>query len=144
VFEISNNEGELLNENFGLYNSSENLTMYFDARYIDDYKMTDLSINNNNGQIFNCEIVDLMFDKYKTIKIPYRRVSLFSTLPHEENGFIENNWKLKATRWNQVRYHNEIRLNENLIKEDGLSTLQFVEYGTHKPEDNVTIIDIGI
>jgi hypothetical protein len=144
VFEISNNEGELLNKNFGLYNSSENLTMYFDARYIDEYKMTDLSINNNNGQIFNCEIVDLMFDEYKTIKIPYRRVSLFSTLHHEENGFIENNWKLKATRWNQVRYHNEIRLNENLIKEDGLSTLQFVEHGIHKPEDNVTIIDIGI
>jgi hypothetical protein len=144
VFEISNNEDELLNKNFGDYTSSNNLTMYFDARYIDDYKMTDLSINNNNGQIFNCEIIDLTFDDYKTIKIPHRRKSLFSTLPHDENGFVENNWKLKATRWNQVRFHNEVNLNENLIKQDGLSTLQFIEHGTHNPEDNVTIIDIGL
>jgi len=139
VFEISTN-----GENFNKHLLSNDLTMYFDANNIHEYKLTDLSGNDNSGQIFNCEIVELSLNENKTIKIPYRRKSLFKTLDHEENGFVENNWKLKATRWNQVRYYNEVCLNDDLIKNDGLSTLEYIEYGTHKPEDNVTIIDIGL
>jgi hypothetical protein len=144
ILEIGTNNNKLLNENFNKYQSSDKLTMYFDANHIHEYKLSDLSGNNNLGQIFNCEIIDLSLNEYKTVKIPYRRKSLFKTLDHEENGFVENNWKLKATRWNQVRYYNEVCLNDDLIKNDGLSTLEFIEYGIHKPEDNVTIIDIGL
>jgi hypothetical protein len=118
--------------------------MYFDVNHIHEYKLIDLSGNKNFGQIFNCEIVELSLNENKTVKIPYRRKSLFKTLDHEENGFVDNNWKLKATRWNQVRYYNEVCLNDDLIKNDGLSTLEYIEYGIHKPEDNVTIIDVGL
>jgi len=144
IYEISNCGDKLLTEDFGQYKSSNNLIMYFDGNHIHEYKLTDLSNNTNNGEIVNCEIVDSCVDEYKVIKIPHRRKSLFKTLEHEENGFVENNWKLKATRWNQIRFHNEVCLNDNLIKNDGLSTLEYIEHGVHKPEDNVTIIDVGV
>jgi len=144
IFEISNGSGKLFNENFGKYNSCESLIMYFDANHIHNYKLTNLSPNNNIGKIVNCEIIDSNIGEYKTIKIPHRRKSIFKSLKHEQNGFVDNNWKLKATRWNQVRFHNEVCLNDELIKNDGLSTLKYIEHGTHKPEDNVIIIDVGI
>ena len=59
------------------------------------------------------------------------------------NGFENNKWKTQFTRWNQLRFQNEVLLDDNLIKNDGLSTLEFIEHGrTH--ENKITHINIGI
>jgi hypothetical protein len=34
--------------------------------------------------------------------------SLFKSLKHDENGFLGNKWKDQATRWNQLRFQNEV------------------------------------
>lgn len=143
IKEISHNKKELLNKDFGDYHSSNNLVIYYDVNHIERYQLTDLSGNGYHGKIEKCEIVNLKINKYKTVFIPHRRKSLFEVLPHEENGFVDNKWKNKATRWNQLKFYNEVSINPQLIKNDGLSTLEYVEHGVIV-EDNVTKINVGL
>jgi len=129
--------------NFGDYKSADLITLYYDARYVREYRLMDLSGNNNRGEIVNCEIVDVELSKFKEIKIPHRRDSLFESLPHEENGFFENKWKDQCTRWNQLRFINEVSTNNQLLYNDGLSDLEYIEHG-RIAADNVTHINVGI
>jgi gliding motility-associated-like protein len=90
--------------------------VYSNEDYKNDWGGKDLSGNNNDGEILGCAIVDMEIDSYTEMKIPHRKKSLFKLLPHEENGFLGNRWKDHATRWNQLRFHNEVFLNPKLIK----------------------------
>jgi len=143
IEEISKNRYFGLTQNFGNYISSHTLQTYYDAKFIKDYKLIDLSGNGNDGEIVNCEITELEFEQHKEVKIPFRRESKFGSLPHIENGFFNNKWKQQATRWNQLRFQNEVLLDDTLIKNDGLSTLEFIEHGRTR-ENNITHINIGI
>jgi hypothetical protein len=87
--------------------------------------------------------VDLILDITTDVLIPFRRKSLFETLPHEENGFLDNKWKDQSTRWNQLRFINEVSTNYELLYNDGLSDLSFVEHGITK-ENNITFVTVGI
>lgn len=143
ILEISKTDN-LLNSDFGEYNSSKDLLMYYDANYIKDYRLVDLSGNKYHGKIVKCGIVDTKINKYKKLEIPHRRKSLFKTLSHKKNGFVNNKWKKQATRWNQLRFHNEVYINDDLINNDGLSTLEYVEHGLNQLKDNIVIIDVGL
>ena len=139
IKEISNNNTDLR-----LYKSSKFLKTYYDANHIEEYKLIDLSGNDNVGEIINCEIIDDNFDEYTEVKIPYRKKSLFQLLPHEENGFVGNKWKDQSTRWNQLRFQNEVAKHISLINNEGLSTLQYHTYGINKFENNITQINVAI
>jgi hypothetical protein len=143
ILEIANNKAFGLTQNFGNYINSHSLKLYYDAKFIKDYKLMDLSGNLNDGEIFDCEMVEVEFDEYKTIKIPHRREGIFYTLEHEENGFLDNKWKTQFTRWNQLRYYNEVSKNDDLLEDDGLSNLEFIEYGVTN-NDKITHINVGI
>jgi hypothetical protein len=119
------------------------LVTYYDANFIEDYKLTDLK-GKNDGVIKNCEIVNVNFEEFTNIKIPHRRKCIFKSLKHEENGFMGNKWKDQATRWNQLRFHNEVSLNSELLENDGLSTLSFHIHGKEKNENKVTQINVGL
>ena len=54
-----------------------------------------------------------------------------------------NKWKDQATRWNQLRFHNEVSLNDELLNNDGLSTLIFHTHGKHR-ENKITQINVGL
>lgn len=138
IFELSNTE-----KDFKKLDSSYSLQTYYDANHILHYKLKDLSRNNNDGEIINCEIIDLDFDNYTEIEVPYRRNSTFQSLSHEENGFLGNAWKDKCTRWNQLRFQNEVYRHVSLINRDGLSTLKYKTHGIVK-EENITQITVGI
>ena len=142
IMEISQTKTELLTNNFGNYKSSSSLITYYDANHIKNYKLVDLK-GKNDGVIEKCEIVDLEFNEYTDIKIPYRRKSKFKSLPHEENGFLGNKWKDQATRWNQLRFNNEVSTNDELLNNDGLSTLTFHIHGKNK-DNKVTQINVGL
>lgn len=118
-------------------------TLSYDTRKIKNYKLLDESDNKNHGQIVNCEIVNLTFDDYKKIKVPFRRPSTFLLLPHEENGFFENKWKDQSTRWNQLRFLNEVSTNSDLLNNDGLSDLEYIEYGK-VIKNNIIHVNVGI
>jgi hypothetical protein len=131
------------NSTYFLNKVRDSLLLYYDANFIDNYKLTDLSGNDNDGEIVNCEIVDLDIEEYKIVKIPHRRDCTFYLQDHEENGFLNNRWKTDATRWNQLRFHNEVSKNDELLENDGLSDLQYIEHGI-EVVDNITHINVGI
>jgi hypothetical protein len=143
IDEISNNTRYYLNQSFGSYNAEESLKLCYDSNYINDYKLTDLSGNGNHGEIINCNVNRYRYPDYSEVKVPHRRKSTFKSLTHEENGFVDNKWKDQATRWNQLRYHNETRLNPELTKNDGLSDLKFLTHDIIKI-NNITHINVGL
>ena len=142
IKEISQNHSEMLTTNFGNYKSSHSLKTYYDANHIRNYKLIDLSGNHNDGIIKDASIENETYDEYKDVNIPFRRQSKFYSLKHDENGFLGNKWKDQATRWNQLRFQNEVYKNK-LIKDDGMSTLKFTLHGKTK-EGNVTNINVGL
>jgi hypothetical protein len=144
IIEIVENKTNFLNKNFGNYSAAHNLLVYYESSYSRDYKLVDLSNHQNMGEIINCEIIEMETPNTIEFEIPHRRESLFKSLKHDENGFIGNRWKDDNTRWNQLRFTNEIIENTNLTKHDGLSDLKFIEYGVEKVNDNFQIINVGI
>jgi len=143
ILEISTNEKNSLMKPFGNYKSKDSLKLYFDANVIEYYTLLDITNSGIEGKIFDCEIIDEVYDEYSEIKIPHRRKGLFESLKHEENGFTGYSWKDHATRWNQLRFHNEIFYNNDLIDEDGLSNLKYTEHGKRR-DNNITHINVGI
>jgi len=143
IEEISQNKFFGLTQNFGNYKSDYKLVLYYDAKFIKGYQLIDLSDKRNNGWIYNCEIVGYTFDDYKEIKVPYRRESTFKLIPHEENGYENGGWKNQTTRYNQLRYHNEVLTNSVNFKDDGISKCTFREYGKNTV-DNIIQVNVGI
>ena len=143
IKEISTNQFFGLTQNFGKYESSHTLKLAYDAKFVRDYKLVDLTGNGNDGIINNCEIVGYSFDEEKVIQIPFRRNCTFKLLYHEENGYVGNGWKDVTTRYNQLKYHNEVDMGYRDTKKDGLSNLQFKEHSNTKIENQSHIL-VGI
>ena len=143
ILEISENKYKGLSQNFGNYKSADSIELYYDSKFIKEYKLIDLSGNGNHGEIVNCEIVEFDLSNHKEINVPFRRKSLFESLPHEENGFLNNKWKDQSTRWNQLRFINEVSTDDQLLKNDGLSNLEYIEHG-RITEGNITHVNVGI
>ena len=112
----------------------------YDAKFIKDYKLIDLSGKGNDGRITNCEIVGYLLDDTKKITIPYRRSSTFKLIPHEENGFVKGAWKSGTTRFNQLRYFNEVVRGHKPTKEDGLNSCQFKELNSARIKNQTHIL----
>ena len=142
ILEISQNSKLPLTQNTKNYKSATKLKLYYDSSYIKSYSLIDLSGNENNGEIINCEIINVEIGDKKLVKVPHRRKSVFKLLKHEENGFLGNKWKDQATRWNQLKFHNEVRNNDYIAKNDGLSTLDFKEVELKKMSDKITHINV--
>lgn len=145
IYDISNSDEKnikLTNE-IGTYNNANDLKLYYDSNFIRDYKLVDLSGNKNDGEIFNCEMISIPLEESVKLSIPYRRNGTFYLLPHEENGYLNNKWKSQYTRYNQLRYHNEVMTNDSLMLKDGLSDLKYLEYGT-ETNKNITQVNVGL
>jgi len=140
IREISNNQFFGLTQNFGEYVSSEKLKLYYDPKFIKGYKLIDLSGNGNDGNIIKCEIVGNTLDATKTIQIPFRRESMFELLYHEENGYVDGAWKDITTRYNQLRYHNEVAKGYRNTKDDGLSNCTYKELSNTTIENETHLV----
>jgi len=144
ILEISTNETKSLMKPFGNYKSNSSLKTYFDANVIEYYTLLDITNSGLEGKIVNCEIVDEEYPEFTEVKIPHRRQSTFRLLKHEENGFLGNGWKDQSTRWNQLRFQNEVFHNYELIKNDGLSTLEFIEHSKFHHSNKIMHVNVGI
>ena len=121
---------------------NKDILLHYDSNYIKDNVLIDLSGNNVNGEIVNCNIVKKRIFKNQS-SIPYRRKSKFLLLEHENNGFENNKWKTNFTRYNQLRFYNEVSKNDNLLYNDGLSTLKYVINYSVKNK-NITQLNVAI
>lgn len=144
-FETVLNDDEVtsISNDYDNISKIDSLKIHYDTNRIENYKLVDLTNGGNDGYIKKCEIVEENVTEFNNVKIPHRRNGLFTSLKHEENGFLGNKWKDQSTRWNQLRFVNEVSNNIELIKNDGLSTLEFIEYGKIK-RNNTTHINVGI
>jgi hypothetical protein len=90
-----------------------------------NYQLNDLSSYNNHGNLYK-----VYFDKFKTpvnyySYIPHRRQSKLLKLNHKDCGFNGGRWVDDNSRWNQLRYNNEVQLGSHDNIKDGLSTCKF-------------------
>ena len=77
------------------------------------------------SQIVDCEVIKYDLPKHRVLKVPYRRTSEYKTLKHENNGFLTTGWKDITTRYNQLKFMNEVMYGSTTLEQDGLSTLKF-------------------
>jgi hypothetical protein len=138
---LSDSDIKLLSNNEIIDES--NAIIYLDAERVADYRLKNLGNTKVTSKLINCEIVNLNIPKYTNIRIPLRRESKFRVLSHEDNGFFKNAWKHQETRWNQLRFINEVSTNSELLENDGLSTLQFVEHNKVR-NNNILYTNVGI
>lgn len=122
-------EVEEISENryFGLtyFTSAQELITYYDSAFTKNYQLVDLSENRNRGRIYNCEIVKYKEEGTSILKVPFRRDSKFTTLNHENNGFQNGGWKDINTRYNQLKFNNEVMKGYLNTKEDGLNNCEY-------------------
>jgi hypothetical protein len=117
------------------YNSSENLKLYYDFKFI----MLDNSYNYEKGKVVNFVNPKQFGTTYnsipksqneleqKRISIPARRSSTFEMIKHKPEGYLEGGWKSESTRLNQIRFYNQVINNESNLTTDGLSTLKYTK-----------------
>ena len=107
-----------------------------------NYKLIDLSGNDTYNLLVDtdCKLIDI-----QTVieYIPYRRDSKIKFLNHESNGFDGGRWKDDLTRWNQLRYVNEVSKGHNAHIEDGLTTLEYTHHG-ERIKDRYHHLNVGI
>lgn len=132
-----------LTSDFYTYESSENLVTYYDSRLIRKYKLIDLASGKTPGEIVKGYQSKLMTDKKYHIYTPLRRKSKIQKLTHEENGFVGGRWKSDLTRWNELRYTNEVQNGSYDSVADGLSTCEFTQHSRVK-QDNYIHLNVGI
>lgn len=140
IIEISNNKHFGLTQNFGEYKSADKLKVYYDAKHIKNYKLIDLSGNENSGKIFNCEWIPYNILEDKILTIPHRRNCTFKLMSHTENGYIDGAWKDITTRYNQLRYYNEVIRGHRQTKEEGLSNLSFKEHSNARIKNQTHLV----
>ena len=110
---------------------------------IEEYTLLD-NIDNNQKPV----LYKIYYDYFTTpilhnSYIPFRRSSRIKYLNHENNGFINGRWKDDLTRWNELRYNNEVSTGARDSIEDGLSTCEYTLYG-ETVNKNVIRLNVGI
>ena len=140
---ISKNRYYGLTSNFDEYRSAAKLTTYYDGKFIKGYKLMDLSGKNNTGIIKDCEIVPTDLESSTVIPKPFRRNCRFRLLPHENKGFSKDSWKDLNTRYNQLRFNNEVKSNWHDPAKDGISNLEFKIHSSSKT-NNITHLIVGL
>ena len=110
---------------------------------VENYSFVNTVDNKNNGEVFS-----VYFDKFIAPVnyysfIPFRRESKIKLLNHESNGYIGGRWKSDLTRWNQLRYNNEVQNGGHDNLKDGLSTCSYTLHNRVE-EKNITHLTIGI
>ena len=102
-----------------------------------------MSGKGNDGEIVNCEMVGYDIEDSKLIEVPFRRECTFKLLAHDENGYTNNEWREKTTRYNQLKFQNEVSKGHIDTNEEGLSNCHFTEHSRTKV-NNQTHIIVGL
>jgi hypothetical protein len=127
-----------------LLEQNDEIKIHYTNYGIKNYLFTDKSGNKNNGEFFN-----VYLDYFKPFinhysYIPFRRNSKLLKLEHDDCGFNDGRWRDDNSRWNQLRYNNEVQNGHRDDIEDGLTTcLDYTLYGRNK-KNNIIHLNVGI
>lgn len=128
---------------FENYKSAGNLKTYFDPKFIRHYILQDLSGNENPGKLQNNWLESTDYTQYKDVPIPFRKQNYFKLLDHKPGGYLDGRWKDQLTRYNQLRFINEVAPGYRRIIDDGLSNIKYSIHGETKT-DNIYQINVGL
>jgi len=132
-------------KNFTIINDKEEIITDLDCTKIKEYQLEDKSPTENNAVLFNTPIVIPNIEKIQTLHFPFRRKSKNIRLEHPTSGFNGGRWASDLTRWNELKFYNEVSKGFADTHEDGLSTLKYMLHSRIKSDDRKTItINIGI
>tara|TARA_R110002126_G_scaffold101229_3_gene233281 strand:+ start:752 stop:2176 length:1425 start_codon:yes stop_codon:yes gene_type:complete len=140
---ISSNQHFGLTSNFDDYESEDFLQLYYDPKIIKKYKLVDLTGNGNDGTIKHCEVVKVDTPGNVRIPTPFRRIGRFKLLKHDNAGFAKDSWQDINTRYNQLKFNNEIKNDWHDTSRDGLNNIKFRLYSTTVVENSVTLV-VGV
>jgi hypothetical protein len=131
-----------LNE-FSLKQNDE-IKIHYKNYDINEYKFTDISGNENDAEFFN-----IYLDYFKPFVnyysyIPFRRNSKLIKLEHKDCGFNDGRWQDDNSRWNQLRYNNEVQIGSRDRKIDGLTTLSKYKLYGKTNQNNIIHLNVGI
>jgi hypothetical protein len=117
-------------DSFLTYDSANTLIFFFNSKYTINYKFTDLSGKETLNFLVNTNR-QLSKSSSSVSYIPRRRKSKIKYLEHDNNGFNKGSgaWNDDLTRWNQLRYINEVEKGSYEGVEDGLSNLTYTLHG---------------
>jgi hypothetical protein len=126
-----------------LLKQNDEIKIHYKNYNIKNYSFTDISSNKNNGEFFN-----VYLDYFKPFinyysYVPFRRDSKLLKLEHVDCGFNNGRWRDDNSRWNQLRYNNEVQTGYRDDIEDGLSTLKYHKYGVES-SGSIRTINVGI
>ena len=82
-------------------------------------------------------------DSFNFSYIPHNRKGKVEKLYHPDLGFKDGVWQNNLTRWNQLRFNNEVLLSTNEQKYEGLSNLRF-RIQNKQQEEQLTHLKVGI
>jgi hypothetical protein len=127
-----------------LLKQNDEIKIHYKNYDINEYKFTDISDNEIDGEFFN-----VYLDYFKPFVnhysyIPFRRSSKLLKLKHKDCGFNNGRWQDDNSRWNQLRYNNEVQLGHHDDIDDGLSTcIDYTIYSKIK-DNKITYLNVGI
>jgi hypothetical protein len=130
-------------DSFSIEGSKGNTECSYYSTVTKDYKWQDHSTYNRNAELNNIEFKQFKAPINYNGYIPYRRMSKYTVLSHEDSGFIGGRWKDDLTRWNQLRYNNEINSDEYKNTEDGLNNCQYHVH-SKKHKRSTLLVKVGI
>ena len=125
-----------------LLEQNDQIKIHYKNYDINEYKFTDISGNENHGEFFNIYIdyFEPFINYYSYI--PFRRNSKLVKLEHKDCGFSNGRWQDDNSRWNQLRYNNEVQTESRDSEIDGLTTL--VKYKLHGKANQGNIIHLNV
>ena len=127
-----------------LLEQNDEILIHYKNYNITKYRFTDISGSKNNGKFFNVYLDYLKPFVNHYSYIPFRRDSKLLKLEHDDCGFNDGRWRDDNSRWNQLRYNNEVQLGHHNDIDDGLSTcIDYTLYGKTN-ENNITHLNVGI
>ena len=127
-----------------LLKQNDEIITHYKNYNITEYRFTDTTGNKNNGKFFN-----VYLDYFKPFVnhysyIPFRRNSKLLKLEHDDCGFNDGRWRDDNSRWNQLRYNNEVQLGHHDDMDDGLSScIDYTLYGK-TINNKITHLNVGI
>ena len=92
--------------------------------------------SNIDKKIFNQDVFNYSYT-------PHRKKGKVKKLYHPDLGFKDGVWQDSLTRWNQLRFNNEVLLSTNEQEYEGLSNLEFKLHNKEQ-KGELTHLKVGI
>ena len=103
--------------------TSEGLVLDYDFSH--DRLLKDLTGNNNNGLVIECEKIEENIKVPYTV-VPYRTPGKMDCLEHPDEGFHEGKWlKGETTARNEKRFIAEMQQGKIDYKKDGINNVKY-------------------